>query len=198
MSKKDNTTLSQKVRLRKCAMAEIQDPVVLETHGGKGEVWKYCYSRLPRGHSIDTDGDKVDARARSAPHWCVYQGHSLHLLRNGIVAAVGANFIDIDPYGDPWEFIGALFEAELPKVVAVVVNDGLRTKLKIGGGWDVESMQEEVLKYGNQAILGSYLEICHEKMGKTAAQRGYTLRRWEGWYCGHAKMMTHYSAIVSR
>ncbi len=196
---KDNSTLASKVRLRRAISREIYVPVVLETHGGWGEVWKYCYQDISCGVVIEKDVKKASFLAQQRPNWLIYQCDCEVALMGGVGDVFGVNIVDFDPYGDPWPSIDALFrgDRDWPSPLAIVVNDGLRQKLKMNGGWTVESMLNVVNKYGNYIIYDNYLEICQELLIEKAAQRGYSLSRWLGNYCGHAKQMTHYGGGVS-
>jgi hypothetical protein len=95
--------------------------------------------------------------------------------------------------------IDALFgsDRQWPTVLGLVVNDGLRQKLKIGV-WNVASMGEAVRRRGNKAVYENYLDVCRELVAEKAGQRDYTLTRWAGYYCGHAQQMTHYAALLVR
>lgn len=108
--------------------------------------------------------------------------------------------MDCDPYGEPWPVLDAFFESEreFPPVLAVVVNDGLRQKLKTGGAWSTHSLAGVVGRYGNQVIYDRYLDICQEMIQEKAGQVGYTLARWAGYYCGYLEQTTHYAAVLTR
>ena len=70
---KDNTTLARKVLLRKNLLKELDDaPVILETHGGYGEVWKKVYSNIKRGIVFEKNPKKAEALAKQRPSWAVY------------------------------------------------------------------------------------------------------------------------------
>ena len=68
----------------------------------------------------------------------------------------------------------------------------------MNGGWSVDSLIGIVTEYGNSALYENYLDICQEILQKKAAQRGYALSRWTGYYCGYENQMTHYAAILSK
>ena len=196
--KKDNSTLSSKVSLRQGVLREIESPVILETHGGYGQLWARCYSHIENGVAIERDHDKAASLARNRPTWAVYQADCVVALASGVGSHLPINFVDLDPWGEPWHAITAFFESDRPwpKRLALVVTDGLRQKLRIAA-WDVASMADMVPKYGNR--LGDvYLEVCQELLTEKAAHRGYALRQWAGYYCGHADQMTHYAAVLER
>lgn len=174
--------------------------MILETHGGYGKIYELCYADLPAGVVFEKDPDKAGFLAGQRPTWAVYEGDSL----KGIAARVGShlpvNFLDLDPYGSPWEIINAFFEnwGELPDRLAVAVNDGLRQKCKMNGAWSVGVLAEKVARYGNQSLYADYKEICRELLEEKAAQAGYRLSRWTAYYCGFRGQMTHYGAVLER
>lgn len=198
--KKDNSTLSLKASLRRNLLREIDSPVVLETHGGVGAIYARCYQSVAEGVVFETDASKAEYLARQRPAWAVYEADCVQALADGIGNHLPINFVDIDPYGEPWPVIDAFLfsDRDFPSSLAIAVNDGLRQKLKISGGWDVYSMGAMVAKYGAAHISAHYLEICRELLTNKAAQRIATLRRWAGYYCGHTDQMTHYAAIFER
>lgn len=178
----------------------IDNPVIMETHGGYGAIYARCYSGVDDGVVFEKNPQKADVLAKQRPHWAVYECDCEGAIRDGAGAHLPVNFVDFDPYGEPWPIIDAFFESdrEFPGTLAFVINDGLRQKLKTSGGWSVGSMQSMVHKYGNSHLYRNYLDICQELIKEKAGQRGYTLTRWAGYYCGHADQMAHYAAILKR
>ena len=197
---KDNSTLRLKTQLRRNALEEIEAPVVMETHGGFGSIFLRCYFGIRNGIVFEKKPDKTAVLAKQRPTWAVYECDCETALRSGIGAHLDINFLDLDPYGEPWPILDAHFGSSrpFPHRLAVVVNDGLRQGLKMNGAWNVGSMAGVVSKYGNNALYKNYLEICQELMQEKAGQVGYTLTRWAGYYCGHADQMTHYAAILEK
>lgn len=197
---KDNSTLALKVSLRRNALKEIGEPVVMETHGGFGRIYDRCYYGLEEGVVFEQKPDKAAALALQRPGWAVYETDCVMALTAGIGNHLPVNFIDLDPYGEPWPVLDAFLGSKrvFPQRLAVVVNDGLRQKVKMNGGWDVGSMAGAVAKWGASQMYKNYLAICREMLEEKAGQRGYTLTRWAGYYCGHAKQMTHYAAILEK
>ena len=189
-----------KISLRRNLLAEIESPVILETHGGYGKIFELCYADIISGVVFEKDPDKAGFLAGQRPTWAVYEGDCL----KGIAARVGShlpvNFIDLDPYGSPWEIINAFFESwdEFPDHLAVAVNDGLRQKCKMNGAWSVGVLAAKVARYGNQALYADYKEICRELLEEKAARAGYRLSRWTAYYCGFRGQMTHYGAVLER
>lgn len=206
---KDNSTLHLKAQLRTNLLKLIDNPVVMETHGGYGAIWNQCYSHLAHGVVFEKDPDKTSVLAVQRPSWAVYECDCVTAIAAGVGAHLPVNFLDIDPYGEPWPTIDAFFQSErpFPPTLGIVVNDGLRGKLQVSGGWDVGSMQEVVQKYGNKYLYSNYLDVCQELLKEKAGQRGYTLTRWAGYFCGNAGSkksaigtgrMTHYAGMFTR
>lgn len=197
---KDNSTLRLKALLRTKLLAEIKNPIVMETHGGYGGIWAKCYFGVEDGVVMEKDPDKAAALAKQRPTWAVYECDCVNALRAGVGSHLSVNFLDLDPYGEPWPVVDAFFQSErqFPPILAIAVNDGLRQKVKINGGWDVRSLADVVERYGSATLYKKYLDVCQEMVKEKAGQRGYTLTRWAGYYCGHADQMTHYAAILKR
>lgn len=198
--KNDNSTLRRKVSLRRVMLSRMTTPpVIVETHGGVGAVFDACYSTLTTGVVFEKDTEKAALLALHRPTWAVYEADCVAAMAAGAGAHLGANVLDVDPYGDPWPAIGAFFGSERPRSqqLYVVVNDGLRKKVQLGGAWHVATLEKIVARYGNQ-IYQAYLEVCREMMVEQAARAGYTLAAWAGYYCGHNNAMTHYLAVLER
>lgn len=177
----------------------IPEPVVMETHGGAGKIYEACYSNLETGIVFEKDDQKVNVLARQRPGWAVYQADSAAVIGLGAGAHLPVNILDCDPYGSPWDVIEAFFCSERPRPnrLAVVVNDGMRQKVRMGGAWSVGTLKGIVAKHGN-GLHGIYLDICQELMIEKAGQAGYHLTRWAGYYCGHNGQMTHYLAVLEQ
>jgi hypothetical protein len=181
-------------------LAEIKHPVVMETHGGWGAVWRRCYAHLPDGVVFEKKPEKAETLARQRPTWAVYECDCVFAIREGVGNHLPVNFVDLDPYGEPWPVMDALFQSDRkwPRKLAIAVNDGLRQKLRINGGWDVASLTEKVAEYGSASVHDHYLQICQELVQEKAGQVGYTLTRWAGYHCGSGEQMTHYAAILEK
>jgi len=197
--KKDNSTFKEKVALRKTMLRRIGYPVVMETHGGRGELFLACYAGVRQGVVFEKKPERSAFLARQRPTWAVYETDCEMAIRAGVGGHLMVNVLDVDPYGNPWPVIEAFFGSERPRAdkLFVVVNDGLRQKIRMGGSWSVGSLQSAVEKYGND-LHPIYLDVCRELMQEKAAKAGYALTAWAGYYCGHIKMMTHYLAELSR
>jgi hypothetical protein len=197
--KRDNTTLAKKAALRRVMLRQMETaPVVMETHGGLGHVWAACYVGVEQGVVFEKDEDKAGYLAEQRPAWAVYEADCVGALKGGAGAHLEVNVLDLDPYGEPWPAMDAFFESERPRAkrVWVVVNDGLRSKVRVGGAWTTGSLAKMVRRYGND-LKDRYLEICRELLAEKAAQAGYSLSRFAGYYCGHGQQMTHYLALLS-
>lgn len=195
MIQKDNSTFYQKLRLRETAIAQLETPVILETHGGNGELYNRVYWKHGPGIVLEKDPTKTQRLAEQRPHWAVYECTSEKALDAGIGSHLPINFLDVDPYGNPWVTIQAFMFSDRPKVpvLQVVVNDGQRQATALNVAWKCNSLKEAVQEFGND-LHGCYLEVCKVLMHKTAAESGYRLNRWAGYYCGRSQGMTHYWA----
>jgi len=194
---KDNSTYREKVALRKRMLRDVPQPVVCETHGGAGELYRAVYSHVERGIVFEIDQRKADTLVHQRPRWAVYNSP----CEDGIAAGAGAclpiNVLDCDPYGDPWPVLRAWFQSERshqPRLW-VVVNDGLRLKIKRGESWIVGSLKVAVQEFGND-LHRQYLGVSRWLLEREAAHRGYVVRRFEGYYCGYNEQMTHYAAFL--
>lgn len=197
--KKDNTTLTQKVALRREAMATIADPVILETHGGFGKIYEACYSRITRGAVFEKDEEKAESLASQRPAWSVYNSSCEAAIEAGACSHLPFNLLDVDPYGSPFGAIGAFLRSSRKRVdeLHLVVNDGMRNKVKMGGGWMCHDLRDIVADYGNN-LYKQYLQVAKEKIRRLAKTAGYELFRWKGYHCGFAHDMTHYWAVLKR
>lgn len=201
---KDNSTYKEKVALRLKALDMLEgigiaEPVVMETHGGEGHLYKACYAHLDEGVVFETDAEKVHVLARQRVSWSVYKADSTASLAAGAGAHLSIQLLDADPYGSPWDVLKAFFGSARPfaKQMAVVVNDGMRQKLATNSGWEVAVLEGMVQKYGNH-LHPIYLQVCEELLGEVVAEAGYKVMTFGGYYTGHAKAMTHYLALLEQ
>ena len=176
----------------------VDKPVVMETHGGAGRLFARCYSHLPAGVVFEKDPAKAELLGRQRPTWAVYEADCERALREGVGSHLEVNFCDLDPYGEPWPILDAFFDSDRPRAkrLVLVVNDGLRQKLKMNGGWSVNSLHAVVDRLGNSKLYERYLEICRDLVSEKAARAGYALKKWTGFHCGFAGQMTHYCAVL--
>lgn len=197
---KDNSTFKQKVALRKLMLDQIgETPVILESHGGMGQVWAAVYASVEQGAVFEKDEDKAGMLARQRPTWAVYEADCIQSLLGGAGDHLTVNVVDLDPYGEPWPAIDAFFASSRPRVdrLWVVVNDGLRQSVRMGTAWTVESLAPAVQMFGNR-LRNRYLDVCKWMLKEKAAVADYRLDRFAGYYCGHGKQMTHYLALLVR
>jgi hypothetical protein len=195
----DNSTYALKSALRIKALRELENPVVMETHGGYGKLFDRCYSHIREGVVFETKPEKTAVLARQRPTWAVYEADCLTALRAGAGAHLPVNFLDLDPYGEPWPVLDAFLETrKSPDKLVIVVNDGLRQMVRLKAGWHVKSLQGIVERLGNDVLFDQYLEICQDLIKEKAGKVGYRLMRWTGYYTGEMKQMTHYAAVLER
>lgn len=190
-----------KVTLRKKLLREFEHPVVLESCGGYGKMYELCFRQVQHGIVIEKDPKKTGYLARQRPTWSVYECDGVYALRVGAGSHLPVNYFDIDPYGDPWDFIEALFGGwgnNLPVKWGLVVQDGLRQYLNYGGGWKSKSMEDFIGIYGNQGVREHYKEICLEKLTKMVEAVGHEIVKWTSYYCGHLNFQTHYAAVITK
>ena len=198
-AQKDNSTYWKKVSLRTQALKHVSTPIVMETHGGAGKLFERCYATFDQGVVFEKDPNKTKILAQQRPTWSVYECDCVGALAAGAGFHLPVNFLDVDPYGEPWPVLEAFFGSDrpFPKELHIVVNDGLRQKLATGGAWSCKSLAPVVEEFGND-LHSYYLDVCQILMATVAEKRGYSLTEFAGYYCGHALAMTHYWAILKR
>lgn len=198
---KDNSTLFLKVSLRRNLLKEIACPVVLETHGGYGRIYEKCYRDVADGVVFEKDAKKAAFLAQQRPEWAVYECDCEMALRAGAGRHLVINFVDLDPYGEPWPVLDAFLAGHgdrLPERWGLVVNDGLRLKVQRNGGWDVDSLRDAVAQYGAAKVYRNYLDVCRWLVEKKVTTAGFAVVKWAGYYCGANHGMTHYAAVLNR
>jgi len=200
MTKKDNAGFVRKRQLRVNLLRELHKPLVMETHAGGGKLWRHCYREVPFGIAIDKNEGKAALLGRARPTWAVYETDSERALGEGLASMWPVNFLDVDPWGDPWPTLGGFFTSkrERPQELVVVVTDGLRQAAKMGIGWKIPALRRKVEQRGNAALHDEYLQVCEEMLGELAKLAGYTVRKWTGYHTGHAGQMSHYGAVLAR
>lgn len=197
--KKYNSTEKEKRHLRKKALSETSDPVIVETNGGHGRMYATVYHDIIDGVVFEKNPKLTDWLCVQRPTWSVYEGDCVRAITAGAGKHLDVNFLDVDPFGSPWDILSAWFNSSRPHVpvLNVVVNDGLRNKLKTGSAWSVRVLHDYVDKYGND-LYGKYLELCKVMLADIASVQKYTLTKWLGYYCGYGHNMTHYWATLCR
>jgi hypothetical protein len=158
------------------------------------------YSEIAQGVAFDEKPAKAELLAIQRPTWSVFESDCVESIRAGAGEHLEINLIDIDPYGEPWPMVEAWFASERPwpDRIGFAINDGVRMKLKITGGWDVESLKPAVQHFGNSTMYGDYLSVARWNLKRLALLREYELAHWTGYYCGHGDCMTHYAAVFDR
>lgn len=201
-TQKDNSTLNLKTSLRRNVLAELGAPaVVCETHGGYGHIYERCYRGAVGGVVFEKDPAKAAFLARQRPAWAVYECDSTYALGAGVGGHLAINFLDLDPYGEPWPVLDAFLAGHgerLPNVWGLAVNDGLRQKVQLAGGWDVASLADAVGRWGAANMHRHYLDVCRWLVEQKAGRLDFKLARWAGYHCGAAQGMTHYGAVLVR
>jgi len=171
----------------------------METHAGLGFIFERCWSGSICGIAIDKDKGRTEVLARQRPTWSVYRADATKALAGGLGSHLTIDVLDVDPYGDPWPTTLAFFASArtFAQTMHVVVNDGLRNKVRMGGAWHVGALRSIVERHGND-VFPKYLEVCRELMGAAVEPAGYTVSSFRGYYCGHNGDMTHYWATLTR
>jgi hypothetical protein len=191
----------RKIQLRRLLLERlgISRPRVLETHGGRGEIWKTLYSGC-QGAVIELDPEKAEFLSRQRPAWPVYEGRAEEYLEAGLFRWLEFQFFDCDPFGEPWPALEGFFgsDRKLAPRMAIAVNDGLRQNARVKGAWKVGSTKAAARRYGNDKVRDHYLDICQEKVEEIAASAGYQVEFFDGYYCGNLDDMTHYGAVLVR
>src|SRR5260370_10243003 len=136
-AQKDNSTLLRKVALRLSALDELGvAPIIMETHGGFGQIFERCYAGFKSGIVFETDSRKTAVLGLQRPTWSVYESDCVAAIAEGAGAHLLVNFLDLDPYGEPWPVLDAFFSSNRPwpARLVVVANHGLRQKLQMNNG----------------------------------------------------------------
>lgn len=199
-NQKDNSTFNQKLALRRAVLHDAPEaPTILETHGGLGRIYDRAWFKAGTGVVIERDERKAEALARQRPTWRVYQANSLPALRAGLASDMVFDIVDLDPYGSSLDYLDvlALGGRHWPDRWQLVVNDGLRQFIMLGGAWRYEQLAEIVAKRGNN-LFPVYLDVVRELVAGMAARLGFRLAGWHGYYAGAGGQMTHYRAILER
>ncbi len=198
-----NTTLQRQASLRASLLDHLKSraPVVLQTHGGLGQLYDLVYAEIPRGVVFETDPEAAERLAVQRPTWRTYETAAADALAAGVAADLRVDFLDVGPPdGDPWPAVEAFFQSEriFPKRLAVAVTDGLRRKLKLGAGWRIATLKCAVEVFSNTALYGRYLEIARWNLERLAQPRDYRISEWAGFYAGRGEQLTHFGALLER
>ena len=199
----DNGSFVEKLLLRRKVLKQLvasgAEPIIVETNGGYGELYRAAYAQFERGCVFEKDADKANELAKQRPTWAVYRKDCVQSLAAGLGAHLAANLVDVDPYGDPWPIIDAWFESKRPRPdFWLIVNDGMRQGLRMNRGWALTSLGDAAARYGNERLHDLYLTVCRDLLTTKAKAAGYELHHWTGYHCGKANNMTHYAAFLKR
>lgn len=199
--KHDNITLDQKVMLRQTALRLLggEPPVILETHGGHGDVWSSLYHPFDGGVVFEKDHDRSVELASQRPTWAVYEADVELALPAGAARHLAFNYVDVDPWGSCWETLAGFFSSARPLAgrMVLVVNDGLRHNLRGGKGWQTGASEGIVRKYGNHNAFRLYPDVVEEMLASTVAGV-YRITHFESYATGHEKKMVHFLAVLER
>ena len=198
---KDNKTFLEKSRLRKQMLAKLDvPPVILETHGGKGDLFRRCYADVETGLVFETDPAKAEKLVHQRPNWAVYETDCVWGLQNGVGGHLQVNFIDADPYGQAWHVLQAFFDSQRPRAeqVIVVVHDGVRKSLGRFGSLNMEIFAPIVEQIGELELHRKYLEVCEELLEDMASTAGYVVAGFGGFYSKRDKDQTHFFAELRK
>lgn len=202
--KQDNSTLRQKIALRQKAIDMLEafgvdQPVVMETHGGEGVLFNECYAHLDDGVVFEQDEVKVAVLAKQRPTWAVYMADCVETIADGAGSHLVVDLLDADPYGMSFDVLEGFFSSsrQFADRMLVVVNDGGRLKTVTGSSWEVEVLKPIVREFGND-LHPIYKEVCREMLTRLSAQAGYAVTSYAAYYAGHALANTHYLAVLDR
>ena len=198
---KDNKTFLEKSRLRKQMLAKLDvPPVILETHGGKGDLFRRCYADVETGLVFETDPTKAEKLVHQRPNWAVYETDCVWGLANGVGGHLAVNFIDADPYGQAWHVLQAFFDSQRPRAeqVVLVVHDGVRKSLGRFGSLNMDIFAPIVEQRGELYLYRKYLECCEELLEDMASEAGYVVAGFGGFYSRRDKDQTHFFAELRK
>ena len=197
---KDNKSFLEKSHLRRLMLKKVDTPVILETHGGRGDLFRRCYAGVETGIVFETDALKAEALVRQRPNWAVYESDCVWGLKSGVGSHLEVNFIDADPYGQAWQALHAFFESDRPRAdkVVLVVHDGMRRNLKWYGVHNMKFFQSVVEKVGEIALARNYIEACEEMLTEIVELAGYAVESFGGFYSRKDKDRTHFFAELTK
>ena len=182
-------------------LARLEDtPVILETHGGKGDLYRRCYADVETGLVFETDPAKAEKLVWQRPNWSVYETDCVWGLENGVGSHLKVNFIDADPYGQAWHVLQAFFGSERPRAerVILVVHDGVRKSLGRFGSLNMDIFAPIVEQIGELNLYRKYLEVCEQLLGEMVSEAGYAVTGFGGFYSRRDKDQTHFFAELRK
>ena len=196
----DNKSFLEKSHLRKLMIQKVENPVILETHGGRGKLFRRCYSAIDIGIVFEKDAMKAEVLVRQRPNWAVYESDCVWALKNGVGSHLEINFIDCDPYGQAWQVLQAFFESDRPRAdrVVLVVHDGIRNNLRWFGGHDYPFFESIIEKMGNIDLYRNYIRACEDMLTEIVDTAGYDVESFGGFYSKKDKNQTHFFAELTK
>lgn len=201
-AQQDNRTYSQKVMLRQTALKLVDGvPVIMETHGGRGDVFSAVYTHVEQGVVFEIDPEKASRLATQRPTWAVYEGDCVTALAHGAGSHLEVNYLDADPYGSCWPTLRAFFSSKRPfaKRLVVVVNDGLRHASRGGSGWAKDDLAQMAERYGNHRLWELYpTRIVRELLEEAIEPAGYNVTFFEEYPTGVELKMVHFLAVLEK
>lgn len=201
LPKLDNTTLDEKVRLRRHVLARMAEPpFVLETNGGYGRIYERTWFKARGGAVLELDDRKIMHLAHQRPHWMVYQGDCIKALAAGFLKSTPFDIIDLDPYGQSFELLKAIAVPGriFPDAWHLVVNDGSWEKICRGGAWSMHSMSEAIRRHGIFITQPVYEKIIGEMVTELADAIGFDIAEFRLNWCGKKGRIIHYWAVMTR
>ena len=184
----DNKTFLEKSHLRKLIVEKVDTPVILETHGGRGELFRRCYSHVEAGLVFETDPQKAEVLVTQRPNWAVYESDCVWALENGVGDHLEVNFIDADPYGQAWHVLQAFFGSKRPRV----------DRIGRFGASDIDVFQPVIERIGEIGLHREYLDVCEQMLGEIVAGAGYTVEGFGGFYSRKDSNQTHFFAELTK
>ena len=193
---KDNKTFVEKSHLRRLMLEKVETPVICETHGGRGDLFRRCYATVDTGIVFEKDAMKAEVLVRQRPNWAVYESDCVWALKNGVGSHLEINFMDCDPYGQAWQVLKAFFESDRPRAdrVVLVVHDGVRNRIGRFGASDIDVFQDVITKVGEIHLYRNYIEVCEDMLTERAESAGYAVEAFGGFYSKRDKDQTHFFA----
>lgn len=186
----DNSTLRQKIAMRISGLEIAGDCRIVETNGGFGKVGDACGYEKFQGMVFEKMEPKAKVLALKRPAWMVFEADAVKAIK-GMKFSSDYSFFDVDPYGDPFEYLAGIANASESKRLIIAVNDGLRNKAKRGGSFACESLKKAVHHFGNDSIYDRYLEVVDWITKDIFSNSGFKAKILRGYHCKSGDM-THY------
>lgn len=198
---RDNDTLEEKLSWRREALRLVAtEPVALECYGGWGLLGRELYRDIRRGVVMEKASPRCALLAELRPTWSVYEGDTIRMLRVGAGRHLTINYLDVDPYGSPWETLHAFFESTRPfaQRMVVVAHDGIHRLVQMGRAWSVEVLDTMVREFGNSHVKEHYGAVSLILLGDIAEVAGYDVVDWRWAAGGDRKKNAHWLAVLEQ